>query len=284
MMPSDLRFARQVQQHYSDGYSFHGSLDLSVEGYRVHLASIVEKHAGKGTSAEAACSFLDTLSTTDLYLSAACAGAKERAWERFLSSYARLILTAARLAGPNQARAAEVADQVLVNLFLPDSSGRSRIASYDGRCSLAAWLRITVTNQASKEIQRKCNNLESIECLDRMADATEIARLERSLRASRNGPHAAQVLKLAAESLTACERNILLLRYEEELRLGQIAAALRCSPSVVCRRIQAIQQKLRVQIVAALTRKGLPDAAIEECVKEIVENGAYSILALLKRT
>jgi RNA polymerase sigma factor (sigma-70 family) len=282
IMTSDVHFQHQAERCYSAGYAFHGDLGLSYVDYRTHITSIVGKYWQLETAVTGACCFLKSLCTTDLYLSAACSQSSERGWERFTVTYNPVIVGFARLACRNRDLAIEVAAAVLANMFLPDKSGRSRIASFDGRCPLTAWLRVTVNNQAAKERERKCNNFESAECLSEIEDGDGVLRLERSLRTSMYGPSIEESLRLAVRSLTATERKMLLLRYEEGLQVSQIGQALNVSSACVTRRIQAIQRNLRDRVVASLSRKGLVAAAVEECTSEILDNVAYSILALVK--
>lgn len=250
IMPVDVDFRRQAEQCYSDGFTFHGDLDLQLEEYQIHLVAIVQKHCGSGSAAGATYCFVKGLCTTDLYLSAACAKVSERAWSRF---------------------------------FLPDHSGRSRIASYDGRCPLQSWLRVTVVNCAARERERKCNNFESIDCLNHVADAAALTRLELEHRAGRYGPMILEAFALAAGSLTPFERCILLMRYEDELQIGEVAQGLQVNPSSITRRIERIQRKLRDGVRATLGRKGLAESAIEECTEEILENTVYAVLGFVRK-
>jgi hypothetical protein len=115
-----------------------------------------------------------------------------------------------------------------------------------------------------------------------MEDEASILRVERSLRAGIYGPSITEALKQGVQSLTDSERRLLLLRYEDELRVSEIDSLLGVSSVCITRRIQVIQVKLRERIVAALRRQGLVQAAVGECSTEVLENGAYSILPLVK--
>jgi RNA polymerase sigma factor (sigma-70 family) len=282
-MPVDVSFRRQAEQCYSDGYTFHGDLDLKLDEYEIHVGAIVQKHIALGSTADSACCFLKGLCTTDLYLSAACTKVSERAWNRFTVIYKQPILDFARSTCHNRDSASEVADAVLANMFLPDNSGRRRIASYDGRSPLHSWLRVTVFNCATRERERKCNTLENIDCLDHLPDASALVVLERRLRASKYGPIILEAFAFAGGSLTTLERSILLLRYEEELQVTQIARVLQVNPSSITRRIESIQRKLRDGVISTLDRKGLAKPAIRECTAEILENSVYSVLGFVRK-
>ena len=208
----------------------------------------------------------------------------ERAWDRFAVIYRPVIAGFARSACHRQDLAAELAADVLTHIFLPDRSGRIRIGSFDGKSPLSAWLRVIVNNNAVNERERKCNNFQSVEGLQQMEDSGGILFVEQALRANTYGSAITEALRLAVESLTAAERRLLLLRYDEELRVSEIAREMAVSSVRTRRRIQAIHRKLRDQVAAALCRKGFAQAAVEECRSEILENVEYSILALVRTT
>ena len=93
----------------------------------------------------------------------------------------------------------------------------------------------------------------------------------------------AGAFKAATDGLSGSDRLLLLLRYDENVQGGEIARIKGVHPSTVTRRLQQIHNRLRNEIIAALTSKhGLKDAAIDECLLDIIENPAHSILSLIK--
>ena len=69
----------------------------------------------------------------------------------------------------------------------PDRSGHSRIASYDGRSSLATWLHVIVTHRVANERVRKWNTVERPGDMPDVADHAALGDLEAELRAHRYG-------------------------------------------------------------------------------------------------
>jgi RNA polymerase sigma-70 factor (ECF subfamily) len=271
------------EKTYSDGYCKHGDLDLEIEVYLAHLRLIIENHLGANPPAAVTMSFIYKLHTNDLYLSKACAQGSEIAWNQFASKYGKYLKDLARFACNSLDLGIEIADQVMVNMFLPDKSGRSRIASFDGRSSLAAWLRVIVNNQALRERKRKCNNLEALEDLPEVADEMAMGKVYALLRAHRYEPLINEALKEAIEKLSARERAMLLLRCEEELQVTEIARIFSVNPSTVTRALQMIQQRIRDGVASILScRHGLNNDAIKECFIDIIENPGYRVLAPVK--
>src|SRR5258706_3450995 len=85
----------------------------------------------------------------DLALAAACAAGEEAAWERFVLEY-RPILYRAADALDRTGRARELADAIYADLYgLTERDGerRSRYRYYEGRSSLATWLRAVLAQR-----------------------------------------------------------------------------------------------------------------------------------------
>src|SRR5262249_12732431 len=128
---------------------------------------------------------INSLHCDDLYLAFACAKHSPQAWDRFTKSYRRYIHNLAAFVSPVKSVAYELAENILADLFLPDRSGRSRIASYDGRSSLATWLRVLICNSAINERARKFNNMAQLDDLRERADEEAVRSVEMALRSSR---------------------------------------------------------------------------------------------------
>jgi len=170
----------------------------------------------------------------------------------------------------------EVADSVLVNLCLPDRSGNQRIASYDGRSSLATWLRVIVINRAINDRnERKVVNDENVKDVP---DSRAIVNIELAVRAGRYATALADSLAQAFQMLTGRERLMLLWRYEDNLQLGEIAKLLGIHQSNVTRQLLRLQARLRENVIQALaSQHHLGSSAIQECLSDITENPHLSI-------
>jgi RNA polymerase sigma factor (sigma-70 family) len=184
---------------------------------------------------------------------------------------------------PSSDAARELADSVLVELFLPDRSGNSRIASYHGRSSLTTWLRVIVCHRAINERERKDNSLERIESMPAVAATSGVRNIEAVLRSLRYEDMLEDSLRKSCNRLTDRERLLLLLRYDEELQVSQIARLLGVYPSTVTRQLERVHGKLRENVVSTLASEhNLQQDAIEECLTDLLDNPSHSILALIK--
>lgn len=74
----------------------------------------------------------------------------------------------------------------------------------------------------------------------------------------------------------------MLLRYEDELQINEIAKLLGVNSSSVTRQLQRIQEKMKVEVIAILAQRyHLNAEAIEECLRDMQENPEYSILEFI---
>jgi RNA polymerase sigma-70 factor len=278
-----LHFDIYAEQVYQNGYYFHGDLQIIPAEFKAHLWAIIEKYLDQNSTDNNVVRVINSLHGDDLYLAFACAKHNPQAWDRFTNSYRRYIYNLAALVSPVKSVADELAENILADLFLPDRSGRSRIASYDGRSSLATWLRVIICHRAINEQARKFNNMARLDDQCERADEEAVRSIEMALRSSRYRSLIRDSLEHACGELTHHERLLLLLRYEKGLRLGQIGRLFGLHQANVTRQLGRVQAKIRQSFEAALIHKyKLDQAGIDECLSEIAENPGYSILALIK--
>jgi RNA polymerase sigma-70 factor, ECF subfamily len=285
-MTEELRLSHEVfvKRLYRNGYSFHGDLQVGLKEFEVQLWSIIEKSLGENIASNNAVRILNSLHGNDLYLAFACAQHSPVAWDRFTSIYRKYIHNLTAFVCPVKGLVYELAETILSDLFLPDRSGYSRIASYDGRSSLATWLRAIISYRAINERERKFNGMAQLnDDIFEKVDERALLSIEMALRSSRYRALIIDSLKQVCNKLTDRERLMLLLRYDNCLKLGEIGHLFGLHQATIARQIERVQAKIRQEVVSLLTNKyGLSQAAIDECLAEIVENPGYSLLGLIK--
>jgi RNA polymerase sigma-70 factor (ECF subfamily) len=278
-----LCFDIYAERVYQSGCYFHGDLQIISREFKAHLWAIIEKYLEENASDKNVIHVINSLHGNDLYLAFACAKHSPQAWDRFTNSYRRYICNLATFVSPVKSLAYELAENIFADLFLPDRSGRSRIASYDGRSSLATWLRVIICHRAINEHARKFNNMAQLDDQCEKADEEAVRSIEMALRSSRYRSLIRDSLEHACGELTDRERLLLLLRYEKGLHLGQIGCLFGRHQATITRQLGRVQAKIRQAFESTLIHKyKLGQAAIDECLSEIAENPAYSILALIK--
>ena len=282
-----------IANAYCDAQVRFGDLGLELPAYAERILSILHKHLGPSPSVNRAIEFIQQLNCRDLYLAAACAEsglapdkraeAADRcgmAWKVLENRYKGLILDLVRFYSRRSFAAEDLANNILTDLFLPDRFGRSRIASYDGRSSLATWLRVVVCNRAINA--RRCRIPDNtVELEPALPDKPALHNIELAVRAHRYGTILEDSLACACQGLTPRERLILLWRYQDGLQLGEIAQLLGIHQCNVTRQLERMQSKLRDDVTTSLSDKhGLSQSAIHECLEDMVENPHHQIPVL----
>ena len=290
-----------IARAHREGREKFGDLGLELSVFARRIVSIARKYLGSAPSPEATFTFVNELHRGDLYLATACAqsspgnstggasrdlGDSSIAWKCLEVTYKGLICDLVRFMYRNSYAGQDLADSVLADLFLPDRSGSSRIASYDGRSSLSTWLRVIVCNRVINA-QRSRATANSTDLAPELPDGSALTNIEATLRALRYRPALEDSMASACSSLMPRERLMLLWRYEDGLQLGQIARLLGIHQSNVTRQLERLQSKLRDEVETTLAAKhGLSRLAIRECLEDVVENPHHqvSILEFVKTT
>ncbi len=286
-----LEFDALVASAYSEGQDRFGDLGLDLATFSARISAIIKKHLGPSPSPAEAVAFLKLLHGRDLYLATACAKCSPggsspsdefagAAWRMFESNYKTFVCDLVRFSFRPSFASQDLADNILTDLFLPDRSGCSRIASYDGRSSLSTWLRVIICNR-SINASRCSANAKSTEMQPDLPDEPALENMEMTIRAQRYASALEDSLASACRILTPRERLVLLWRYEDGMQLGDIAKLLGIHQSNVTRQLEKMQSRLRDEVVAVLsTKHRLSQPAIEECLEDIVENPRHSISIL----
>lgn len=287
--------AETIASGFSDGLTYFGDLGIDLGFYRQRIENIVTKHLGPGSEPAGIVAFVGRLHRRDLYLAAACAKAgvdategvvtvhSSMAWNAFADRYKGFIESLLRCSASRNFLRQDLADDLLADLFLPDQSGRSRIASYDGRSSLASWLRVVIANRAINAQRSPAGQSQPME--QEIPDVPAFRTLEQVISAGKYGAILSDSLTEACRRLTPTESLILLWRFEDNLQLGRIGQLLGIHQSSVTRRLERIYGKLRKHVYTVLSvRHGMSDAAIHDCLEDIADNPhhRFSILDFIR--
>jgi RNA polymerase sigma factor (sigma-70 family) len=274
-----LSLPERLRAAFFDARLFHGQLGIDEELFGNRIRSILNKHVGEIQTEAQLDNFFGRFFLKDVYLSEACALGSNAAWSCFYKLYQRFITDLCFYCCPAPDRAEELANKVLTDLFFADRSGRSRIASYDGRVPLSSWLDVVVRHKAIDDADLKINQAEPLDLLGEVVDQRFAWQVYADFRAIVYGGAIHESLQLATQALSDREKLLLLLKYEKQLRSNEIAAMFALSASTITRQLQAISKKLRGLVLENLASgHHLSQAAVDECVEEILENPVYTIL------
>jgi RNA polymerase sigma-70 factor (ECF subfamily) len=205
----------------------------------------------------------------DVELARLCAAGDERAWETFVREYRALLYRAADALDPTGG-AREVADSLYADLYgLGDSDGerRSLLRYYQGKSSLATWLRAVLA-------QRHVDRLRAQRRLEPLADdaasePTKPADPERD----RYVALVRDALGRAVSRLDPHARLRLASYYAQELTLAQVGRLMRESEASASRHLARTRREIRSDVERQLRERArLTDDQIAACLASVVED------------
>ena len=278
-------FAGLVSDRYRLGTTVHGDLGVSLDAFEHHLKRISQRYLGTDISDESLTTFVKSLHTNDLLLSLSCAMGTEAGWQRFYSVYRKYLSDLSRHLLGRSPDLEDLGETIWIDLFLLDKSGQSRIASYDGRSSLATWLRVVVSNRVINERQRRSLAASNIDAIPEPADPGAHRDVEAGVVHERYYEMILWAFKRSLGILSDRETLIVLLRYDQGLQLGEIARLFSVHQSTITRQLDRVVDRLRNDVTALLASQyGLNRAQVDECLSAASHTFAtsLSILGLLK--
>ena len=233
------------------------------------LTSIEQRHLPSRAGAADRAAFRPKLRLEELMLARACAQGNAAAWEEFWERYHARLRQAARALTRETARAEELADSLLGDLYGLHTRGGERVSkldSYMGLGSLEGWL-CALLAQAHVDQWRRERRQVSLETCDHLhALVSQPNQEAQAAEAAARGvlePALAQALAQA----DASARLLLCLYFLDGRNLAQIGALLRVHESTVSRRLDRALANLRRLTRRELLRRGLRPAATEEAMR-----------------
>jgi RNA polymerase sigma factor (sigma-70 family) len=206
----------------------------------------------------------------DLALARQCADGVEAAWERFVREYRPILYRAADALDPGGG-ARELADALYADLYglnARDGERRSLFRYYQGRSSLATWLRAVLA-------QRYVDRIRAQRRLEPLVDEDE-PQSRSSLRptppeppdpdAARHRNLVHEALGRALAALDSRDRLRLGCYYVQELTLAETGRLLREHEATVSRQLARTRAALRKQVERELRDEaGLSAEQIADC-------------------
>ena len=216
---------------------------------------------------------MDARYAADLELARLCADGDEKAWERFMLDYRPVLYRAAHRLEPSGG-AREIADSLYAELYGVrdgDHPRRSLLASFQGRSSLASWLRAVLA-------QRYVDHLRARRRLEPLSDEEDESRgPARRVGGSNKGephdPHRVRHLALVRRALSAAvtrlsgrDRLRLGCYYVQDLTLAETGRLLKEHEATVSRQLTRTRRTIREDIERQLRDvEGLNGDQIAEC-------------------
>jgi len=156
----------------------------------------------------------DDVRADDLYLAIACAARVKQAIIAFDKHYLAGLASGLIRQGQDRAAAADVVQAVRVRFLVGDADRRPKIAEYNGRGSLAAWLRVAASRAAVTAFRKHRRET----AIDDAAIVATSCHPDIAMLGMQLGGELEAAFRSAFAALAPRERN--LLRYQVLDRLG----------------------------------------------------------------
>ncbi len=269
-MPERLRrIFERCQRRYP-------TIDLAFEDFAAHVDRIL----GSGERrAEGASDLLDRMHHEDLFLALACSQGNRVAWEYFADEYLPLVQRYAGQACRHMAESEDLAQEIVAGLL----DDRRRLAGYNGRGSLAGWLRVSVSHAAIDRFRRTRHQI-PLEEVDgageelaapgsRAPGPDPVERLD-----ARWGPVLLALLNEEIGRLSARDRLMLSLYYLEGIPLRLIGEQLGVHEATASRWLDSLRRRLRRGIEREMKRRhGLRPRELEAALQWVAEADGFHL-------
>jgi RNA polymerase sigma-70 factor len=187
----------------------------------------------------------------ELFLATACARGDAVAWEHFADAFLPALQRLARQACGRRQDGEDLAQSIVLSLMRRPE----KIAGYDGRATLTAWLRVVVSRAAVDHFRRSAREVPLEETGDRgeeMAGPVQdpASALDDGLGTVLAGTLAAEIGRLPAH-----ERLLLNLYYLEDVPLQAIGRQFGIHEATVSRQMKRLRSRLQSGVERELRRR-----------------------------
>ncbi len=229
------------------------TVQLLLEAFQARVDAILSSELQLEREEERIAAFA-RIHHEDLFLAIACAQDDRVAWEHFADDYVPLLQHFAAQACGNPSEAEDLAQEITTKLL----KEKKRMAGYNGRGSLAGWLRVAVSHAAIDRF-RRMNRYTSLESLQESGTEVaftnpETADQDEALD-SRWGRVISKIAEERLRKLTARDRLLLCLYYLRGVTLQDIGRQFGIHEATASRRLDRLRRDIRKDIEKELRKK-----------------------------
>jgi RNA polymerase sigma-70 factor, ECF subfamily len=190
----------------------------------------------------------------DLFLAIACSRADHIAWEYFADDYFPILKQYALHTCGNASESEDLAQEITAKLM----NEPNRLAGYNGRGSLAGWLRVAVSHAAIDRYRRRRREVSLEELQENGAQSVLVDPAkdggEEDLD-SRWGPVISGIVGEKISGLSSRDRLILGLHYLRGVSLKTIGLQFGIHEATVSRWLDRVRREIRKQVENELRKK-----------------------------
>jgi RNA polymerase sigma-70 factor, ECF subfamily len=223
---------------------------------------------------------LESIKTTDLYLVCACLEGIPEAQKAFLEYSLPVVKRAISRIDPSGSLDDEVLQGLLERLFTSREDQEPKLGQYNGRSTLAVWVRVSAARQALNLVRsvRRERPLNGNTLLALVSAENQEMSYFKSLYQDEFKKAFHQVLA----RLTQRERNLLTCQLVEGLSMEQIGELYRVNRSTVSRWLSGVRKRLQQETRQALMdRLAIETEEFESIMKLIMSRFDASVVRVL---
>jgi RNA polymerase sigma-70 factor len=252
-LDTEKRMARDMAEAYERCLKRYPTIQISYKDFHARIEEILAKGPAS-SKAQSRIKALALIHYEDIFLAMGCSRQDRVSWEHFADEYIPLLRKFSTQACGDSGEGEDLAQEIIVKMLKEGN----RMAGYNGRGSLAGWLRASVAHAAVDRFRRE-NRLVSLEnsldngAIESWTDSGG-ADSEETLD-SRWGPIIASAVSESISRLAARDRLVLGLYYLRGISLLAIGRQFRIHEATVSRWIERIRRNIRKQLESDLRKK-----------------------------
>ena len=283
----------EIRESFARCQRRYPTIQVEMDVFLARIEEVVdtEMQADPGAASTGCHRWLATFSRLhheDLFLAIACFQGDRIAWEYFADDYLPVLKRFAAQACRHLEEAEDLAQELLATLLGSAEPGRvTKLAGYNGRGSLAGWLRVAVAHAAIDRFRRSRRQV-SLEELEEqgkeqpaLSDASVPASIEEGMD-SRWGPVLSRLLTEELRRLQPRDRLLLCLYYLQGVPLKDIGRQFAVHEATASRWLEGVRQGIRKRVEREIRRQhGLRSRELQSLWRWVSERDAFSLEKLL---
>jgi RNA polymerase sigma-70 factor, ECF subfamily len=259
---------QEVRETFERCLQRYPTVQLSFEDFRIRIDAILS-HEMSLPDEKSRMEAFARIHHEDLFLAIACSRQDRIAWEYFADDYRSLLKQFSVQACGNSSDGEDLAQEIITKML----KEKNRLAGYNGRGSLAGWLRAAVSHAAVDRFRRMRRQVSLDDptnnaSLEDLADP-EIPDEEENLDA-RWGPIVSNIVNNKIAELSARDRLLLGLYYLRGISLKIIGKQFGIHEATASRWLDGLRRDIRKQVESELRKKhGLRTGEIQSLWKQV---------------
>jgi RNA polymerase sigma-70 factor, ECF subfamily len=250
---TEKRMAREIAAAYERCLQRYPTLQISYKDFHARIEEILSKGPSL-SKVQLRIKALALIHHEDLFLAMGCSRQNRIAWEHFADEYIPLLRKFSTQACGDSVEGEDLAQEITVKMLKEGN----RLAGYNGRGSLAGWLRAAVAHAAVDRFRRarRLVSLEDSSHNGAPADWMDPRKKDSEAAPdSRWGPIVSNAVSESISMLAARDRLVLGLYYLRGISLLAIGRQFGIHEATVSRWLDRIRRDIRKHLEIDLRKK-----------------------------